>query len=345
MICNTQHSNFLTKMSFSSIIFLLLMILTLPLFSQTKKIQVHDPVMIKQADSYYLFCTGMGISMWSSKDMVQWNREKPVFDKAPAWALEAIPGYKGHTWAPDISFHNGQYYLYYSVSAFGKNTSCIGVATNKTLDPQSPDYLWVDHGKVIQSVPGRDMWNAIDPNLIMDDSGTPWLVFGSFWNGMKLVKLDQSLIKVAEPQEWHTVAARPRDYYTDETNAGEGSVEAPFLFKKGKYYYLFVSFDFCCRGLESNYKVMVGRSESITGLYVDKNGSRMIHGGGSPVLSGNKDWPGVGHNAVYTFDNQDYIIYHGYDAKDEGKSKLLINKLDWNEEGWPIVKQSIIDTK
>jgi arabinan endo-1,5-alpha-L-arabinosidase len=198
-------------------------------------------------------------------------------------------------------------------------------------------YQWIDHGKVVQSVPGRDLWNAIDPNLMLDDSGTPWLVFGSFWNGIKLVKLNPEMTSPAEPQEWHTVAARPRDYYTDEKNAGEGSIEAPFLFKKDKYYYLFVSFDFCCRGLESNYKVMVGRSENITGPYVDKNGFNMIYGGGTPVLTGNKDWPGVGHNAVYTFDGQDYIIYHGYDAKDQGKSKLLTDKLAWDDEGWPLV--------
>ncbi|MCJ7448683.1 MAG: arabinan endo-1,5-alpha-L-arabinosidase [Bacteroidales bacterium] len=323
------------------VIFLLLFQISASIFSQEKKIQVHDPVMIKQAETFYLFCTGMGISVWSSKDMVQWQKEKQVFEKAPAWAVEAIPGYRGHTWAPDISFHNGFYYLYYSVSAFGKNTSCIGVTTNKTLNPADPDYHWEDHGKVVQSVPGRDMWNAIDPNLMIDDSGTPWLVFGSFWEGMKLVKLDQSLVKVAEPQEWHTVAARPRDYYTDEKNAGEGSIEAPFLFKKGKFYFLFVSFDFCCRGIESNYKIMAGRSEQITGPYLDRNGRDMKFGGGTPVLTGNKDWPGVGHNAVYTFDGQDFIIYHGYDAKDQGRSKLLIDKLNWDDEGWPMVEQSI----
>jgi len=326
-------------------IYLLFLQISGTLFSQEQRIQVHDPVMIKQAETWYLFCTGMGITVWSSGDMVQWQREKQVFEKPPSWAVEAIPGYRGHTWAPDISFHNGLYYLYYSVSAFGKNTSCIGVATNKTLNPADPDYHWEDHGKVVQSVPGRDMWNAIDPNLIIDDTDTPWLVFGSFWEGMKLVKLDKSLTEVAEPEEWHTVAARPRDYYTDEKNAGEGSVEAPFLFKKGKYYYLFVSFDFCCRGIESNYKIMTGRSEQVTGPYLDRNGRDMKFGGGSPVLTGNKNWPGVGHNAVYTFGGQDYIIYHGYDARDQGRSKLLIDKLDWDEEGWPVVKQSNIEKK
>src|SRR5688500_13382005 len=149
-------------------------------------IRVHDPVMIKQGNTYYLFCTGMGISVFSSSDWKNWKKEDPVFNSPPNWAVETIPSFKGHIWAPDISFHNGQYYLYYSVSAFGKNTSCIGLATNKTLDPASRVFKWIDHGKVIQSVPGRDLWNAIDPNLILDENETPWLTFGSFWAGMKL---------------------------------------------------------------------------------------------------------------------------------------------------------------
>src|SRR5688572_7181705 len=158
-----------------------------------QSIRVHDPVMFRQADTYYLFCTGAGISVFSSKDMMNWKNEKPDFDVPPAWAVEAIPGFKGHIWAPDISFSNGLYYLYYSVSAFGKNTSCIGVATNPTLDPNDKNYKWTDHGKVIQSVPGRDLWNAIDPNLAYDGNQQPWLVFGSFWSGMKLVKMNADL--------------------------------------------------------------------------------------------------------------------------------------------------------
>lgn len=323
----------------------LILTLTLPATAQSGNISVHDPVMAREGDKYYLFCTGMGITVFSSPDMISWKPEKPVFEKAPEWAVSAVPGYRGHTWAPDISFHDGTYYLYYSVSAFGKNTSCIGVATNTTLDPADPAFRWVDHGMVVQSVPGRDMWNAIDPNLIIDDSGTPWLVFGSFWDGMKLTKLDKSLTKLSDPQEWHTVAARPRDYYTEETSAGEGAIEAPFIFNSNGYYWLFVSFDFCCRGLESNYKVMVGRSEKVTGPYLDRNGHPMTHGGGTPLLTGNRAWPGVGHNSVYNFDGQDYIIYHGYDATDHGRPKLLIDKLEWDSEGWPVVSNSVIASK
>ncbi|NLE35484.1 MAG: arabinan endo-1,5-alpha-L-arabinosidase [Bacteroidales bacterium] len=323
----------------------LILILSVPVAAQPGGISVHDPVMAREDGTYYLFCTGMGISVFSSPDMISWKPEKPVFDRAPEWAVRAVPGYRGHTWAPDISFHDGTYYLYYSVSAFGKNTSCIGVATNTTLDPANPAFKWIDHGMVVQSVPGRDMWNAIDPNLITDDDGTPWLVFGSFWDGMKLTKLDKSLTKLSDPQEWHTVAARPRDYYTEETSAGEGAIEAPFIIKRNGYYWLFVSFDFCCRGLESNYKIMVGRSEKITGPYLDRNGHPMTHGGGTPLLTGNKAWPGVGHNSVYNFDGHDYIIYHGYDAADHGRPKLLIDKLEWDNEGWPVVINSVTASK
>lgn len=305
----------------------------------TRETPVHDPVMIKEGNMYYLFCTGFGISVFSSTDMKNWKKEKPVFATPPKWAVETIPGYRGHTWAPDISFHNGNYYLYYSVSAFGKNTSCIGVAVNKTLNSSSPDYKWEDKGKLIQSVPGRDMWNAIDPNLIFDENNVPWLSFGSFWNGIKLVKLNNDLTSVAQPEVWHTIAARPRTFGTPDTSAGDAAIEAPFIFKRGEYYYLFVSWDYCCRAEKSDYKVVVGRSKTATGPYLDKNAVPMINNGGSLVVQGDaKEWFGVGHNAVYTFDGKDYLIYHGYDALDRGRSKLLINQLEWDSEGWPFLK-------
>jgi arabinan endo-1,5-alpha-L-arabinosidase len=304
----------------------------------TRQTPVHDPVMIRHDSIYYLFCTGFGISVWSSRDMKNWKKEKPVFERPPEWAVNAIPGYRGHTWAPDISYYNDRYYLYYSVSAFGKNTSCIGLVTNKTLDPASPDFKWVDHGKVVQSIPGRDMWNAIDPNLAVDDNNTAWLAYGSFWNGLKLVKLNNDRLSVAQPEEWHTVSSRPRSFGIPDTSAGDAALEAPFIFKKGKYYYLFVSFDYCCRGVNSTYKVVIGRSEKITGPYLDKDGVPMQKGGGSLLVQGDAEWLGAGHNSAYTFNGTDYLIYHGYDAKDNGRSKLIIKEMDWDASGWPIIK-------
>lgn len=300
-------------------------------FAQEPRIPVHDPVMAKQGDTWYLFCTGQGISSWSSKDLKSWKREKPVFNTPPQWALAAIPGFKGHIWAPDISYYNGLYYLYYSVSAFGKNTSCIGLATNKTLNPEdTANYKWTDHGKIIQSFPGKTNWNAIDPNLITDKKGHPFLVFGSFWDGIKIIQLKTDRMSIAESTDHlPTIASRNK--------AGDNAIEAPFIFKTGNYYYLFTSIDYCCKGVNSTYKMIIGRSKNIKGPYLDKEGVDMAHGGGSILLQGDKNWYGVGHSATYTFDNIDYLIFHGYDATDNGKSKLIIDTLEW-EKGWPLIK-------
>jgi arabinan endo-1,5-alpha-L-arabinosidase len=307
-------------------------------FGQTPAISVHDPVMIRQDGIYYIFCTGNGISMFSSSDMVNWKQEKSVFASAPEWVTKQLPRFRNSMWAPDISFYRGNYYLLYSVSAFGKNTSAIGLAMNKTLHTDSPDYKWKDLGCIIQSVPGRDNWNAIDPNLVVDESGTPWLDFGSFWGGIKMVKLKEDLTGIfTEPQEWYTLARRVRDPFTDDRNAGGAEIEAPFIFRKAGFYYLFVSWDKCCSGINSTYKVAVGRSSKVTGPYFSKDSVDMAKGGGTILVKGDADYPGVGHQAVVTIDGTDWIVYHGYDARDNGKSKLIIKKLTWDKEGWPVI--------
>jgi arabinan endo-1,5-alpha-L-arabinosidase len=195
-------------------------------------------------------------------------------------------------------------------------------------------------GCVIQSVPGRDNWNAIDPNLIIDEAGVPWLDFGSFWDGIKLVKLKDDLTAVfSTPQEWYTVARRSRDQYTDDRNPGAAQIEAPFIFRKGNFYYLFVSWDKCCSGVNSTYKVAVGRSVKVTGPYFAKDSTDMAKGGGTIVVKGDANYPGVGHEAAVTFDGTDYLVYHGYDANDNGKSKLIVKKLRWDIAGWPVITE------
>ncbi|WP_431213947.1 arabinan endo-1,5-alpha-L-arabinosidase [Puia sp. P3] len=301
------------------------------------QLPIHDPVMIKEKNTFYLFSTGMGISVFSSGDLQHWNRERPVFSQPPQWALDAVPGFKGHIWAPDISYHDGKYYLYYAVSAFGKNTSCIGVAVNGTLDAADPAFHWEDKGKVVQSVPGRDMWNAIDPNLIVDSAGVGWLAFGSFWDGIKLVRLAPGLEAVARPEEWHTIARRPRDFNEPDSSAGTAAVEAPFIFRHGGYYYLFVSYDYCCRAEKSTYKVVVGRSVDVRGPYLDRSGVSLVQGGGSLVLQGDGvRWYAAGHNAVYSADGKDYFVCHGYDVSAKGQSRLILAEVKW-VDGWPVV--------
>ncbi|MDP0501808.1 MAG: family 43 glycosylhydrolase [Verrucomicrobiota bacterium JB022] len=303
----------------------------------TNGVIAHDPVMIEQDGTYYLFTTGPGISVWTSTDLKEWTRQPGVFDPFPEWIPVAIPEFQGHLWAPDIYFHDGLYYLYYSASAFGKNTSAIGVATNRTLDRDDPNFKWVDHGKIVQSFPGVTNWNAIDAHIIDDADGTPYMSFGSFWGGLKIAKLMPDRLSLADCwQDLLTIATRVRENENGE-EPGANAIEAPFIFHHGDHYYLFASIDYCCRGARSDYKVIVGRSESLLGPYVDREGEPLLDGGGTIILQGDKRWHGVGHNAVYTFDGADYIVSHAYDAEAHGWPKLRIDKIHWTEDGWPEV--------
>jgi len=303
------------------------------------QVGVHDPVMAKEKDRYYLYSTGPGITFYSSSDLKNWKPEGRVFKGEPTWAKQAAPTFNDHIWAPDIYHHDGKYYLYYSVSGFGKNTSAIGVTVNRTLDPRSPDYKWDDAGMVVQSIPGRDLWNAIDAHVIDDERGTPWMSFGSFWGGLKLVKLDASRTRLAEPQEWTTIARRERPAFTPDEEAAPAQIEAPFIFSKNGWYYLFASWDLCCKGKDSTYKVVVGRSKSVKGPYLDRNGVDMAKGGGSIVIQGDKDWVGLGHNSAYTFDGKDYMVLHAYETADNYRQKLKVLEMKWDKDGWPVTDQ------
>ena len=298
---------------------------------------VHDPVMIKEGNRYYLFTTGNGVNVLSSSDIETWRVEPSIFEQGPQWAIDLIPGFNRHIWAPDVIFYEGRYHVFYSCSAFGKNTSAIGHASTPTLDSKAANYEWIDHGMVLQSIPFRDMWNAIDPNIIIDGEGTPWMDFGSFWDGIKMVRLKKDLSGLAQPEEWVSLCRREREFNLDDSNPGNGAVEAPFIYKKGEYYYLFVSFDYCCRGKNSDYKIAIGRSKDIKGPYLDRKGERMDKGGGTILLKGNNQYAGVGHNAVVKIDGKETLVAHAYPVEDDAPSKLILRTIEWDVEGWPNV--------
>ncbi len=315
-----------------------------PIAALAAPVSIHDPVMAKEGATYYLFSTGPGIPFYTSTDLRTWRARGRVFPDKPAWAQQVAPGFNGHLWAPDIALHDGKYYLYYSVSVFGRNTSAIGVTVNRTLNPDSPDYRWEDQGIVVQSVPNRDLWNAIDPNVVVDDTGTPWMSFGSFWSGVKLVKLDANWRALAEPQEWYAIAKRERSVLLDDRAAGPAEIEAPFIFRKNGYYYLFVSWGRCCLGAKSTYRIVIGRSRDVRGPYLDKTGRDLAAGGGTLLLGGDSAWPGLGHNSAYTFDGKDYLVFHAYEAADHGLQKLKIAELTWDADQWPVVDARVLET-
>ncbi len=304
----------------------------------------HDPVIAEQDGVYYLFTTGNGIPIWQSTDLSHWTRAGRVFDDVPRWTRDAVPGFEGHIWAPDIYYFRGQYYLFYAVSTFGHNLSAIGLATNRTLNPESYRYKWVDEGLVIESLPGRDDWNSIDPQLVLDEVGDPYLAFGSFWSGLKLVRLSHDAKKLEEGGEGVIAIASRRFVPADRPEEGQSlerggsDIEGPFIFRRGGEYFLFASTGYCCRGRDSTYRMIVGRAKDIEGPYLDRKGHRLLDGGGTLLLESYDRWQGVGHNAVYQFDGKDYLVFHGYDGDTErGVSKLRILPLSWDGEGWPVV--------
>ena len=300
----------------------------------------HDPSIIKQNDTWYVFATGKArdggqIAVRCSQDLKRWTLCGHVFEDIPQWIQEKSSATKD-LWAPDISFVNGEYRLYYAYSLFGKNLSGIALATNTTLDRTNPAYRWVDQGLVVQSTAGDD-YNAIDPNFIVDADGRGWLSFGSFWGGIKLRRLDNSGKVSTVDTTLYTIAARRKPDNAASAKPGLPAdwqaVEAPFIFRHGDFYYLFVSWDLCCKGAKSTYRTMVGRAKAVTGPYVDAAGTPMRDGGGTEILRGNAAWTGPGGESVLAGIRDDLLVFHAYDSS-TGKPALQISIIDWSA-GWP----------
>jgi len=308
----------------------------------TETPMVHDPVMAKDGDTYYIYATGIGLQQMTSKDRKTWTvLPQPVMTVIPGWTTDSVPGFSSHVWAPDVIQWHGRWWLAYSCSTFGKNGSAIGLLSSRSLSSN----MWKDEGCIVTSREKRDNWNAIDPNFVIDDNDQPWLVWGSFWDGIQLARLD-STMHIAQGEKPRTIARRyDLNYKPTEPNptskyAGTNAIEAPFIFKHGGYYYLFVSWDYCCRGAQSNYRVAVGRSKTVEGPYLDRTGKDMANGGGTIFLKGDKkEWEAAGHCAAYSFDGEDIFICHGYSTTHNGAAMLIQHPISWTDDGWPELKQ------
>ena len=306
-----------------------------------------DPTAIMTPDGkgLYVFTTGRGIQILYSTNFLDWERNDRIFardrfpDDMPAWAKQAIPQARG-LWAPDVVFHNDQYYVYYAISTVGSQRSAIGLATNKTLDKTSPDYQWQDEGMVLESHPQHTDYNAIDPALFIDEDGKAYLFWGSYWTGLKAVEVDP---KTGKPFRYVPGELKiPADYVAVATRP-DTSIEAPYVIRRGKYYYLFTSPGTTLEGAESTYRIAVGRSEKPLGPYIDKEGNRMDQGGCTFIFSSTEKWKGTGHNGFFRTAKEgknkgDWLIFHAYDAQNARAGRLTqIRPLYWDESDWPVL--------
>ena len=296
-----------------------------------RKAFAHDPsTIIKCKDEFWIFYTGRGVPSLHSKDLVTWAPGPNVFASAPPWVAKAVPENRSAGfWAPDVAFLDGRYLLYYSASTFGKCVSGIGLATSPTLDPDDPAYWWTDQGLVIASTTNDD-FNAIDPAIFHDANGSLWLAFGSFWSGIKMIQLDPQTGKRLAPDSPVFLLA----HYD--------SIEASYLYQRNGYYYLFVNWGLCCRGTNSTYNIRVGRSRTVTGPYLDRDGTNMLFGGGTAFLETTRPYVGPGHAGIIEVNGQSWLSCH-YEGVESAPSKrrrsspVAILPLRWTADDWPEV--------
>jgi arabinan endo-1,5-alpha-L-arabinosidase len=280
----------------------------------------HDPTVVKTPSGGYIMAiTAPGIALKTSTDRTNWRDAGLVWTNANApWTQPYTGKPNENLWAPDLSYRNGKYYLYYSASTFGSRKSAIFLATSTSGAAGS----WTNHGVVIETN-ANSAYNAIDPNLIVDAGGKWWLSFGSFGNGIKLISINPS------------TGMRTGSNMVDLASRGSGgAIEAPVIVRKGNYYYLWVSFDACCKGAASTYNIRVGRSTNIQGPYVDRDGKQMMSGGGTLVMASHGAIRGPGHNTVFTDNDADVLVYHYY-KQSNGEAQLGINLLRY-DNGWPV---------
>ena len=284
-----------------------------------------DPSVIRAPDgTFYLYATqddwadGQGnhyLPIFSSHDLTHWTFVADAFLGPPTWKETG-----GFTWAPDISFYRGQYYLYYAASLWGDPNPCIGLGTSKT--PEGP---FTDLGRAVFCSEAIGVANSIDP-FVWSDGGTRTLVWGSF-HGIYAVKLGKD----------GTTAVG------ETTQLADDRFEAPYIVKRDGFYYLFVSAGSCCDGANSTYTLYVGRSKNLTGPYLDKQGQRLLAGGGTLIVAANETWVGPGHNSVIQDDaGTDWLFYHAIPRSDPRLSNgvnrrpALLEQITW-QGGWPVV--------
>lgn len=290
---------------------------------------IHDPSVIVVDGHYVSFATGVEGAMdggtprtKTSPDGIAWTETGALPGGLPGWIVPELGYTPRNLWAPSVSIHAGTAFLYYSASRFGVNDSAIGLMTNETFDPLRPAAGWIDQGLVIRSQAGSS-FNAIDAFRI-DSGGKAWLAFGSFWDGIRLIALDPQTGKPPAATDPVRIASR-----------NGGPVEAPSILEYDGRFYLFVSFDLCCRNIQSTYRIMVGRAAAIEGPYFDRDGKPMLEGGGTELIASTDKRRGPGGAEVFRVDGDPWLAWHYYDFDRGGSPQLQIAPLHWSDDGWP----------
>lgn len=293
---------------------------TNPVFDQN----TPDPSVVQAPDGAF-YAYGTGGTCRKSYDLVNWE-DMGIALKRPTWndSVRTDKEGKQHPmrfslWALDVS-RVGKKYLVHYASAYWGNETRTGLGVAEGTSPTE----FTDCGKMFCSTE-IGVQNSIDPCYVKD-KGKKYLIWGSF-RRLYMGRLTKDGKRIKNPSHLTQVAG----------TAFEGAM----VYKRKGYYYLFASVGTCCEGAKSTYHTVVGRSKKLAGPYVDRQGGRMLDNHYETVIKGNDRWKGPGHNSEIITDKEGdtWLLYHAYDALDPEKGRvMLLDKLLWDEEGWPYVE-------
>ena len=276
---------------------------------------IHDPSTIAECDGkYYTFGTGGGGLI--SEDGWSWHdgAERP-----------------GGGAAPDVMKIGDRYLIIYGATGgglFGGHNGRILTMWNKTLDPKSPDFHFTTPVEVASS-DGMEDCDAIDPSLLLDPTtGRLWATYGTYFGSIRLIELDP---KTGERVKGNV----EKDIAID--------CEASALIYRDGWYYLLGTHGTCCDGVNSTYNIVVGRSRSVEGPYLDNVGRDMLKGGGRMVIAAGHRVCGPGHFGRTVIDEGVEVMSCHYEADFErsGRSVLGIRPLLWRN-GWPVAGEPFV---
>ena len=278
-----------------------------------------DPTVLRVGKLYYLYSTEdiRNTPIYVSRNLVNWSYVGTCFTEETRPKM--VPG--GGIWAPDINKIGNRYVLYYSKSTWGGEWECgIGVAVS--VSPRGP---FTDKGKLfISSEIG--VQNSIDPFYFEEEDGRKFLFWGSF-RGIYGIELSDDGLSIKEGAEKQQIAGT--------------LTEGTCIYKHNGYYYLIGSAGSCCEGIKSTYRMVVARSENLFGPYVNRAGQSAMNNNFVQLLNKSSKFVGVGHCSEVVQDDagQDWLLYHGYEVADpDGGRKVFLDKIIWNESGWPTIK-------
>ncbi len=280
---------------------------------------IPDPSIIRVENDYYTVGTSCDFApnypIYHSTDLVNWTRISSVFSEPPAWTSDDF-------WAPELSYRNGTFYVYYTTKRRDNRIACIGVAI--TTDIRQG---FTDHGILIE-------WGeeAIDAFVFQDDDGKlyiSWKAYGlTKGRDIEILASELSADGLSLVGEHFTLT----DFATGWQGAGD---EGQCIVKRNGFYYMFYSIGGCCDN-RCDYRVKVARSRNLRSSWEQFP---------DPILQGSETWKCTGHGTlVSTPDNRDFYMYHSYNAVDFeyiGRQGML-DELFWDETtGWPYFENGI----